>query len=94
MTTITATGAGAPRLVLDLGANTGGHVEVGITRSDGTDVRLGYSELSRFLTLNGDNCTCGGIRLSIGGDDDPDARTDVIASSAGVVVALARHPGG
>ena len=81
VTTISATGAGAPRLVLDLGANTGGHVEVGITRTDGTAVRLGYSELSRFLTPAGDNCACGDLGLSVGGDDNPDARTDVIAPS-------------
>jgi alpha-L-rhamnosidase len=83
VTTIRSTGSGAPRLVLDLGANTGGYVEVGITGTDGTQVRLGYSELRRFLTPEGDNCTCGGIRLSVGADDDPDARTDVIAPSGG-----------
>ena len=83
MTTIRATGEAAPRLVLDLGANTGGHVEVGITRSSGTPVRLGYSELRRFLTPEGDNCTCGSIRLSVSPDDDPDARTDVITPSDG-----------
>ena len=36
VTTVRSTGRGAPRLVLDLGVNTGGHVEVGITRTNGT----------------------------------------------------------
>jgi hypothetical protein len=53
--TIHATGQGTPQLVLDLGINTGGYVEVGITKSDGTTVHLGYSEARRFLTPNGDN---------------------------------------
>jgi alpha-L-rhamnosidase len=84
VTTISATGAGVPRLVLDLGVNTGGKVDVGITRSDGTRVLLGYSELRRFLTPRGDTCGCGGLGLSIGADDDPEGRTDVIASSGPV----------
>jgi hypothetical protein len=54
-TTIHASGQGAPQLVLDLGINTGGYVEVGITKTDGTTVHLGYSEARRFLTPSGDN---------------------------------------
>jgi hypothetical protein len=79
VTTIDATGAGAPRLVLDLGVNTGGKVEVGITRTDGTRVRLGYAELLGFLTPFGDN-----VQGSLGSDDNPDGRTDVIFASAPV----------
>jgi len=72
-TTIRATGAGAPRLVLDLGLNTGGTVEVGFTRTDGTDVRLAYSEARRFLTPQGDTTSS-----SLGDDEDPDSRSDVV----------------
>ena len=92
VTTISATGAGAPRLVLDLGANTGGHVEVGITqhRRHGGPARL--LGAAQFLTPAGDNCACGDLGLSVGGDDDPDGRTDVIAPSGRSVVALPRHP--
>ncbi len=90
VTTIRSTGRGAPRLVLDLGANTGGHVEVGVTRTDGTAVRLGYSELRRFLTPEGDNCGCGPLRFSLSGDDAPDGRSDVIDTGA---AGLWRSPG-
>jgi alpha-L-rhamnosidase len=84
VTTIRATGQGLPRLVLDLGVNTGGYVEVGVTRTDGTSLRLGYSELRQFLTAQGDNCSCGPLRLSLGVNDDPEGRTDVIAGGAPV----------
>jgi alpha-L-rhamnosidase len=70
-TTINATAAGVPRLVLDLGLNTGGRVEVRVTRSDGSTVHLGYSEGRSFLTPDGDP---GGP--SLGNDDAPDSRSD------------------
>jgi alpha-L-rhamnosidase len=54
VTTINSTAAGSPQLVLDLGVNTGGNVEVGITKTDGTKVDLGYSETRRQLTATGD----------------------------------------
>src|SRR3954451_12421261 len=76
-TTIRATGEGAPRLTLDLGLNAGGYVEVGVTKSDGTTVRLGYSEARRFLTPTGDTGD------SLGDDDNPGGRTDDITSGAG-----------
>ena len=85
VTTIHATAAGAPRLVLDLGTETGGYVEIGISQADGAQVRLGYSELRGFLTPKGD--TPAG---SLGVNDDPDGRTDVIATQAGQIY---RSPG-
>ena len=54
VTTIRATGQGTPSLALDLGIDTGGYVEVGITKSDGATVHLGYAEARRFLTPDGD----------------------------------------
>jgi hypothetical protein len=54
VTTIHSTGTGHPRLVLDLGLNTGGYMEVKITKTDGTNVDLGYSETRRYLTPSGD----------------------------------------
>jgi hypothetical protein len=53
-TTITATGRGTPRLVLDLGINVGGIVEVGVRKTDGTTIHLGYSEARQYLTADGD----------------------------------------
>ena len=85
VTTIHAAAAGAPRLVLDLGVNTGGYVEVGITQADGTPIRLGYAELRGFLTPSGDSPTG-----SLGVSDDPEGRTDVIAPGAGLAY---RSPG-
>jgi alpha-L-rhamnosidase len=81
VTTIHSTGVGIPRLVLDLGVNTGGYVEVGVSRSNGTSIRLGYSELRGLLTPAGDNCSCGQLGLSLSPDDDPEGRTDVIGSA-------------
>ncbi|HEY6399488.1 MAG TPA: alpha-L-rhamnosidase C-terminal domain-containing protein [Solirubrobacteraceae bacterium] len=77
VTTIHATAAGVPRLILDLGVETGGYVEVGVTKTDGTHVRLGYSELRQFLTPQGDTPSS-----SLGASDDPDGRTDVFATHA------------
>ena len=37
---------GSPALVLDLGVNVGGYVEIGIRSSNGAPIRLGYSELA------------------------------------------------
>ena len=85
VTTIHAAAAGAPRLVLDLGVNTGGYVEVGITKADSTHVRLGYAELRGFLTPSGDSPTG-----SLGVSDDPEGRTDVVAPGAGLAY---RSPG-
>jgi alpha-L-rhamnosidase len=90
VTTIHATGQGAPQLVLDLGINTGGYVEIGITKSDGTTVHLGYSEARRFLTPDGDT---GASQVppavavpfvvdpSLGNDDDPTSRYDDISTA-------------
>lgn len=53
-TTIHSSGKGTPRLVLDLGIDAGGYVEVGVTKTDGSDIHLGYAEARRFLTADGD----------------------------------------
>jgi len=76
-TTIRATAAGSPRLVLDLGINTGGWVEIGVTRTDGTPIHLGYAEALQYLTPDGDT----GSR-TLGQSDDPDGRTDTVAAFA------------
>jgi alpha-L-rhamnosidase len=78
VTTIHATGVGQPALVLDLGVNTGGYIQVGLTAGDGTPVLLAYAEAQRFLTPLGD----GGISAQ-GLDDDPNGRTDLITSTVG-----------
>ncbi|HEV3229697.1 MAG TPA: hypothetical protein VGY97_09500, partial [Solirubrobacteraceae bacterium] len=75
-TTIHATGAGNPTVILDLGVDTGGKVEVGISKTDGTEVDLAYSEQRQYLSSQGDN-TAG----SLGNDDNPDGRTDAIQAS-------------
>ena len=54
VTTIHATGAGQPALALNLGVNTGGYIQVGLTGGDGTPVLLAYAEARRFLTPRGD----------------------------------------
>jgi alpha-L-rhamnosidase len=76
-TTITSSRPGSPRLVIDLGADTGGRVELGVSRTDGTPIRLGYSESRAFLTSAGDNAAG-----SLGVTDDPDGRSDLVDASA------------
>jgi alpha-L-rhamnosidase len=80
-TTISSTGVGAPRLVLDLDFNVGGDVEVGVTQSDGTEIKLGYSELREFLTPSGDTGQAG---LSLGVSDEPEGRSDTIQTAGPV----------
>jgi hypothetical protein len=76
-----ANGVGSPALLLDLGVNVGGYVEVGIRSSSGAPIRLGYSESLDRLTPAGDT---GGPQFSFGASDDPDSRTDVIQTTAPV----------
>jgi alpha-L-rhamnosidase len=71
------TGVGSTAMILDLGANVGGYVEIGITSSSGTPIRLGYSEALDYLTPKGD--TSG--EFSAGVNDEPAARTDVFQST-------------
>ncbi len=80
-------GVGDTALLLDLGVNVGGFVEVGITASNGTPIRLGYSEHPQFMTPRGDT---GGPGFSYGASDDPDGRTDLFQTTAPVE---ARSPG-
>jgi hypothetical protein len=90
VTTIHSTGMGTPRLELDLGVDTGGYVEVGITTTDGSTVHLGYSESHSMLTPNGDSglypvTSQQGVPfvtdVSLGTDDDPTARFDDISAA-------------
>ena len=81
-TTITSTGVnekgvGSTALVLDLGVNVGGYVEIGVTGSNGTPIRLGYSEFLDYLTPRGD--TSGDF--SGGVNDEPEGRTDVFQTA-------------
>jgi hypothetical protein len=82
-TTITSAGVGAKgvgdtALMLDLGVNVGGYVEIGLNASNGTPIRLGYSELPTYLTPRGDT-TAGS---SSGVSDDPDSRTDLFQATS------------
>ena len=84
ITTITSSGVdskgvGLPTLLLDLGANVGGYVEIGIRASNGTPIRLGYSESLENLTPKGD---IPGVGLSFGLSDDPEGRTDLFQTTA------------
>jgi hypothetical protein len=81
VTELHASAAGSPQLVLDLGRNAGGYVEVGVTATDGTPVQLGYAEREQLLTPLGDTCGCGAVGLSRGTDDEPAARFDVIRAT-------------
>ena len=81
-TTITSTGVnekgvGSTALVLDLGVNVGGYVEIGVRGSNGTPIRLGYSEFLDYLTPKGD--TSGDF--SGGVNDEPEGRTDVFQTA-------------
>jgi alpha-L-rhamnosidase len=85
VTTISSTGLGAggvgrTALILDLGVNAGGYVEVGVSGSNGAPIRLGYSESLDYLTPRGDT----GGDFSFGQSDDPQSRTDVIQTRAPV----------
>jgi hypothetical protein len=72
-------GVGSPSIILDLGFNVGGYVEIGIRGSNGTPIRLGYSELLDYLSPRGDTSgdgVIGGSNFSFGVSDDPEGRTD------------------
>ena len=77
-TVLDATGASLPALLLDLGVNTGGIVEVGVRDGTGAPVHLAYAEAQRYLTPLGDN-----VEGSLGLNDVPDARWDVFPGVAG-----------
>ena len=68
-------------ILIDLGRNVGGVVEIGIGSIQGGPVRVSYSEGGRFLESGGD---MRGIP-SIGINDDPNGRSDV-ASTPGITV--------
>src|SRR6266545_6020125 len=76
-------GVGLPTLLLDLGANVGGYVEIGVRASSGTPIRLGYSESLNYMTPRGD--TRGddvlGLGFSFGVSDDPEGRTDLFQTT-------------
>jgi alpha-L-rhamnosidase len=72
-------GVGLPALLIDLGANVGGYVEIGVRASDGTPIRLGYSESLDRMTPRGDTNSQG---LSFGVNDEPEGRTDVFQTTS------------
>jgi alpha-L-rhamnosidase len=74
-TTITATSAPGPALLLDMGTDVGGRVLVRVLSST-APLRLAYSERLQYMTGHGDT-----QMGSLGTDDDPDGRFDVIAPS-------------
>lgn len=81
-----------PTLTVDLGVNTGGVVEVGVLRSDGTPFRIGYSEGRRFLRAAGDIQPKGNLPTTFGIDDDPDNRNDVFRPTAGTTALTLQSP--
>jgi hypothetical protein len=88
VTTVTSSVLQSPQLVLDLGSDVGGYVEIGITTNSGATVRLGYSEARRFLTPTGDTGNPNGppgvpfvTDPSLGSDDDPGDRFDDFAGT-------------
>ncbi|MDX6665815.1 MAG: alpha-L-rhamnosidase, partial [Solirubrobacteraceae bacterium] len=87
-TVIDATGGSAPTLVLDLGINPGGTVEVGLRDGTGAPVHLAYAEARRYLTPVGDN-----VEGSLGTNDVPDGRWDAFPAVAGTHSSLAVRGG-
>jgi alpha-L-rhamnosidase len=87
--TATATAAGSPRLLLDLGVNTGGIVQATVSAGSGATVRLAYSEARRFLTPIGDTG-----ENSLGDNDEPYARFDTFAGNAGTYFSSPATRGG
>ncbi len=76
--TLTGTATASPVVLLDLGRDVGGRIEVRIAHST-APVRLAYAEAKRYLSTSGDST--GG---SLGLDDNPDGRFDVVpAATAG-----------
>lgn len=82
---LNSSGVGSPSIILDLGFNVGGYVEIGVRGSNGTPIRLGYSELLDYLSPRGDtrgDGVIGGSGFSFGVSDDPEGRTDVFQTTA------------
>jgi hypothetical protein len=78
VTTVRSTGASHPRLLVDLGIDAGGYVEVGATTSSGVPIHLSYSESKRYTGPNGDS---GPGDPSLGNDDAPGSRSDNITAA-------------
>ena len=68
-------------ILIDLGRNVGGVVEIGVGSIQGGPVRVSYSEGGQYLEAGGD---MRGVP-SLGINDDPNGRSDV-ASTAGITV--------
>jgi alpha-L-rhamnosidase len=69
VTTLTSAGGTPPHLVVDMGVNTGGFVEVGLQAGGTTDLQLGYSETNAYLTQYGDNLDSGRVYFDLATDD-------------------------
>lgn len=70
------------RVVVDLGINTGGVVEIGLCEGGTADLRISYAERREWLNPDGDYSGD-----NIGQDDDPEARAHTLpAGSNGDVV--------
>jgi hypothetical protein len=79
VTVIQAGLAGSPTLLLDLGVDTGGTIEVGVAAGAGTPLHLAYAEAQRYLSPFGDN-----VEGSLGTNDEPDGRFDVFPAIGGL----------
>ena len=85
VTRIDVSSGKAPALVLDLGTDTGGWVEVRARASGSVTLHLAYSEARAQLSPGGDGSA------SIGVDDDPQARAEDVPLTA--QMATWRSPG-
>lgn len=81
VTTITSTGPGNPYEIVDMGRETGGKVEIGVTANSGVPIQVGYAESRRFAFAGGDI-----NHGSQGRSDDPSSRVDVLPAAPGVYV--------
>ncbi len=73
---VTTLRAGAA-IVVDLGLNVGGTVDVSVTSASGGPLRVAYSESRRYLSPIGDTQNTG----SIGTNDDPNGRFDIVGGT-------------
>ena len=78
-------GSSNTRLIVDMGVLVSGYVELGISKSTGSKVRVAYSEAREYLKDIGDASADPEDFFyngrTLGTDDDPDGRVDVFSPS-------------
>ncbi|MCO5974314.1 alpha-L-rhamnosidase C-terminal domain-containing protein [Actinoallomurus soli] len=94
-TTLTTTGDGGVRLIVDLGVLASGRIELGVRKASGAPIRMSYAEGRQFLGRWGDGDTDPDDFFyhgkTLGTDDDPDGRADVFKPTSHPTVL--RSPG-